>query len=70
MNNSKICGLCSSCSAYIIGKQVCKAGFPIPFGKLPLCIREPTESEMKRFFDDTGLPVFAKRGALEEDSGD
>lgn len=55
--------ICKSCIAYIPGR-VCKNGFPLPFGESsPMCLRgDYSDSQMKRFFDKNGKPVFFQGG--------
>lgn len=59
------------CSSYEIGQQICRDGFPVSaacmgarcFGcgrhtdKVPACQNEDLHP---RFFDDRGMPVFAR----------
>lgn len=50
--------ICKSCIAYIPGR-VCVNGFPLPYGLKPMCMKDDfSDSQMKRFFDKDGKPVF------------
>jgi hypothetical protein len=54
--------ICRSCDAYTPGKSICEHGFPRPFGKIPMCLRDDfSEAEWKRFFREDGFPLLARR---------
>lgn len=52
--------ICQSCSAYI-KERVCKNGFPVQYGKTPMCLKEDfSDIIFKCFFEENGLPLLRR----------
>lgn len=52
--------ICKSCSAY--KNKKCSNGFPIQYGKTPMCLKDDfSDLTFKCFFKENGLPLLRRK---------